>query len=110
MTARIWADVSAGISASFAEAWAQGRDGVAGQRDGPFLASLAEDLDVRAAAEGDVGVAHGGQLRCPQAGLHGEGEQGPVAPSCTAPGAGRFQQRVGFVRLQEADERAVAAL
>ena len=103
-------DWSAGISASFAEPWAQGRDGVAGQRDGPFLASLAEDLDVRAAPEGDVGVAHGRQLRYPQAGLHGEGEQGPVAPSCPAPGAGRLQQRVGLVRLQEADERAVAAL
>ena len=34
----------------------------------------------------------------------------PVAPSCPAPGGGRLQQRVGLVRLQEADERAVAAL
>src|SRR6266536_6596497 len=79
MPARTGEDWSAGISASFAEPWAQGRHGVAGQRDGPFLTSLAEDLDVRAAAEGDVGVAHCRQLRDPQAGLHGEGEQGPVA-------------------------------
>src|SRR6266496_4397398 len=106
MPARTGEDWSAGISASFAEPWAQGRHGVAGQRDGPFLTSLAEDLDVRAAAEGDVGVAHCRQLRDPQAGLHGEGEQGPVAPPCPAPGAGRLQQRIGLVRLQEADERA----
>ena len=51
MPARAGEDWSAGISASFAEPWAQGRDGVAGERDGPFLTSLAEDLDVRAAAE-----------------------------------------------------------
>ena len=62
------------------------------------------------APEGDVGVARGCQLRDPQAGLHGEGEQGPVAPSCPAPGAGRVQQRVDLVGFQEADERAVAAL
>ena len=99
-----------GISGSLAEPGTQDRHGVAGQRDGPFLTSFAEDLDVRAAPEGDVGGAHCRQLRDPQAGLHGEGEQGPVAPSCPAPGVGRVQQRVGLVRLQEADQWPVAAL
>jgi hypothetical protein len=58
----------AGRSGSFAEPCAQDRHGVARERDGSFVASLAEDLDVRAAAESDGGGARRGQLRYPQAG------------------------------------------
>ena len=79
-----------GISGSLAEPGTQDRHGVAGQRDGPFLTSFAEDLDVRAAPEGDVGGAHCGQLRDPQAGLHGEGEQARSRRPAQRPASGAF--------------------
>ena len=51
-----------GLALAFFDPGAEDRDGLAGQRRDPLLPSLADHLDARAAAEGDIADAQGGEL------------------------------------------------
>ena len=86
------------------------RDGGAGERGDPVLASLAVAAHVRAGAEVQVVDAQAGQLGDPQSGLDGQGEQGVVASAEPGAAIGRGQQRVGLGRGQVVDDGPVAAL
>src|SRR5258708_5816527 len=84
LPARTGEDRFVQLSATFVEPRAQDRHGVAGERDSPLLAALADDSDVRAALDDKIGVTDRGQLRHPQAGLDGEAEKRMITSSAPA--------------------------
>jgi hypothetical protein len=99
-----------GLAGEFGQPSAQDRDGGAGERGDPVLASLAVAAHVGAGPEVQVVDAQAGQLGHPQSGLDGEGEQGVVASAEPGATIGRGQQRVGLGCAQVVHDGPVAAL
>src|SRR5580693_8046937 len=93
-----------GVGAELGEPGPHHLDGLAGERGGPVLASLAVAADVRPGPEVDVLAEQAGELRYPQAGLEAEQEQGPVAAAVPGLPAGGRDQRVDLLGGEVADD------
>jgi hypothetical protein len=80
------------------------------ERRPPFLASLADGVNVGACGKDDVLAGQGGELGYPEPCLDGEGEQGVVPPAGPGPLVAGGEQSVGLLAGEVGDDVALGAL